>query len=59
MEVRVVEYPVGRLNGQRLVRPASMIPLPEMPNTSAQSSPCGLLIGFPCEGQEIDCRLGA
>ena len=31
----------------------------QIPNDSAQFSPCSLLIGFPCEGQEIDCRLGA
>jgi hypothetical protein len=27
------------------------------PNTSAQFSLCGLLIGFPCEGQQIDCKM--
>jgi hypothetical protein len=28
-----------------------------MPNDSAQFSPCSVLIAFPSEGQEIDCKM--
>jgi hypothetical protein len=33
------------------------IVLPKMPDDSAQFAPCGLLIAFPSEGQEIDCKM--
>ena len=29
----------------------------QMPNNSAQFAPCSLLIAFPSEGQEIDCKM--
>jgi len=29
----------------------------QIPNDSAQFAPCSLLIAFPSEGQEIDCKM--